>query len=529
MSLDFLFAPLAVKVGASLDQVKLITCLLVSYPLGSLFIRIPPAQPTLRHLFSILVSSFYFLPVFNHTIPFLSFIGDVLVTYFVALTVQGPRMPWIVFCIMMGHLFFNHIERALYGDPFDGSYNMTGPQMVLVMKMTTFAWNVWDGRRPVEDLDKWQKVMRVTKFPSLLEFLGYSLYFPGVLVGPYLEYATYASLVNGTLFDATGGDADPHRPIPNGRKRTAYRKMLFALGYLGTYMAVGPKYSYHTSLTDWFLQQNLPYRVLVVQIAGFVERCKYYGVWTLTEGASVLTGLGFTGYGPSGAATWNGAANVIVWNMEVPDNFKMLVDSWNINTSVWLRECVYKRVTPKGKKAGFRSSMLTYLTSAVWHGVSPGYYLMFLLSGFATTVARLSRSTIRPLVLSPGSEPAGRSGANIRDAKPSQSPASLPKTAYDVAGTVCTLLVINFASVAFVLLYLSDCIEAWRRLRWYGLWMIFGTMTFFYGGGATWLKGLQTKRVGRADVITISPGTPSVPPTVPPLDDVFREAEKKLS
>jgi hypothetical protein len=27
---------------------------------------------------------------------------------------------------------------------------ITGPQMVLTMKLTTFAWNVWDGRRPVE-------------------------------------------------------------------------------------------------------------------------------------------------------------------------------------------------------------------------------------------------------------------------------------------------------------------------------------------------------------------------------------------
>jgi len=27
---------------------------------------------------------------------------------------------------------------------------VTGPQMVLVMKLTTFAWNVVDGRRPAE-------------------------------------------------------------------------------------------------------------------------------------------------------------------------------------------------------------------------------------------------------------------------------------------------------------------------------------------------------------------------------------------
>ncbi|KAI0254231.1 MBOAT-domain-containing protein [Lactifluus subvellereus] len=531
MSLDFFFVPLAAKVGASLDQVKLITCLLSSYPLGSLFIRIPSSQPTFKHLFSIAVASFYFLPVLNHGLAFLSLLGDVLVTYVVARTVQGPRMPWIVFCMMMGHLFVNHIERAVNGDPFDGSYHITGPQMVLVMKLTTFAWQVWDGRRAVGDLDKWQTKMRVTKFPSLLEFLGFSLYFPGVLVGPYLEYATYSSLTDGTPFDVTGG-SEPRRQIPNGRKRTAYRKLLFALGYLGVYMGVAPQISFHTAVTDWFLEQGLPYRILIVQIAGFVERSKYYGVWTLTEGASILTGLGFTGYSPSGAPIWNGAANVDAWKIEAPENFKGLVDSWNIKTNVWLRECVYKRVTPKGEKAGFKSSMLTYLTSAVWHGVSPGYYLTFLLGGFVTTVARLARSTIRPLVLPVVPQSTDRKPANSHDSKPPQQPASVFKTMYDVAGTVCTVLLVNFTCTPFVLLYLSDSIEAWHRLRWYGLWMVFGPMAFFYGGGATLLKGIQAERVRRTNdtaTSTSGSGTPGILPTVPPLDEVFCEAEKKLS
>ncbi|KAH8999427.1 MBOAT, membrane-bound O-acyltransferase family-domain-containing protein [Lactarius akahatsu] len=533
MSLDFFFVPLAAKAGASLDQVKLITCLLASYPLGNLFVKIPSTQPTLKHLFSVAVASFYFVPVLNQGWPFLLLLGDVLATYFIALTVQGPRMPWIVFCFMMGHLFFNHIDRALHGDPFDGSYNITGPQMVLVMKLTTFAWNTWDGRRPVGDLDKWQTKMRVAKFPSLLEFLGFSLYFPGILVGPYLEYATYRSLIDGTLFDDATNKSGPRgRPLPDGRKRTAYRKMLLALGFLGIFMGVAPKISFQTAVTDWFLEQSLLYKILVLQLAGFVERSKYYGVWTLTEGASILTGLGFTGYTPSGVATWNGAANVEVLKIEVPENFKVLVDSWNIKTNVWLRECVYKRVTPKGQKAGFQSSMLTYLTSAIWHGVSAGYYLTFLLGGFITTVARLTRSTVRPLVLPPVSGPTDSKAANGNDTKQSTPPPTLIKTAYDVAGTVCTVLVVNFACTPFILLHLSDAVEAWRRLHWYGLWMVFGSMAFFYSGGTAWLKGIQAKRVrhvNAAAVSTSGPGTPGVAPTVPPVDVVFREAENKLS
>jgi lysophospholipid acyltransferase len=87
---------------------------------------------------------------------------------------------------------YSHIIRAMYELSYE-TVEITGPQMVLTMKLTTFAWNVWDGRRPVEvrrdnpmlhdfvgsflptqDLDRWQLEKRVVKFPSILEFLGYS-------------------------------------------------------------------------------------------------------------------------------------------------------------------------------------------------------------------------------------------------------------------------------------------------------------------------------------------------------------------
>jgi lysophospholipid acyltransferase len=79
-----------------------------------------------------------------------------------------------------------------------------------------------------------------------------------------------------------------------------------------------------------------------------------------------MTGLGFTGYSSTGQSLWQGATNVDVPMIEFAPNFKVLLDSWNTKTNVWLRECIYKRVTPKGKKPGFRSSMTTFITSAVW-------------------------------------------------------------------------------------------------------------------------------------------------------------------
>jgi hypothetical protein len=168
----------------------------------------------------------------------------------------------------------------------------------------------------------------------------------------------------------------------------------------------------------------------------------------------------------------------------------------------------------------------------VQHGVSGGYYLTFLLGGFITTVARLARSTFRPLVVPTVPGLTGSKAANGHYSKQPALPPTLMKTAYDVAGTVCTVLMVNFACTPFILLQLSDGIEAWRRLHWYGLWMVFGSMAFFYGGGAAWLKGIQAKRVRHANAAAASisePGTPGVAPTVLPVDAVFREVEKKLS
>ena len=119
------------------------------------------------------------------------------------------------------------------------------------------------------------------------------------------------------------------------------------------------------------------------QFLGPFERAKYYAIWSLTEvsrlarissylilnlrwkGASILTGLGFTDI-VNGKPQWNGAANVKIWQIEFASNFKVLLDAWNMKTNVWLRECVYKRVTPKGKKPGNASSMITFMTSALW-------------------------------------------------------------------------------------------------------------------------------------------------------------------
>ncbi|KAF7301578.1 hypothetical protein MIND_00723300 [Mycena indigotica] len=499
--------------GASADQVKLIFCLLVTYPLGSLFIRIPPTQPGLKHIFNIVITIIFFFPLLRLQVAFFQLLASILATFFITKYVRSKQMPWIVFGVVMGHLTVNHVIRSMNNFSYE-TLEVTSPQMVLVMKLTTFAWNVYDGRRTEADIDgdKWQLAKRVVKFPSLLEFLGYSFYFPGMLVGPYLDFAGYMDLVNETQFKDLKIKGKRGRNMPDGRKRVAYRKMVYGLIYLGVFVVFGPNWSFQLTKTDWFLHQPLYIRIAVHQICGTTERMKYYALWILTEGASIVTGNGFSGISPTGQTMWEGARNVTPLEVELPSNWKTSLDHWNTKTSIWLRETVYKRITPKGKKPGFSSSMLTFFTSAFWHGTAGGYYLSFLTGGFITTIGRLARANFRPLVLpAPGKPP------------------TIAKRLYDIVGTFITVLLLNYTVAPFMLLTTASSMATWARLWFYGHAIIAGTLVFFYAGGAKACRRLQKRQAlkeGRAkkeDDASTEVATPAEEKLLtvpPPLDSI---------
>jgi lysophospholipid acyltransferase len=86
------------------------------------------------------------------------------------------------------------------------------------------------------------------------------------------------------------------------------------------------------------------------------------------QGACNFTGLGYNGIDKDGNPKWGKAANIDVTNIELAPNFKILLDSWNINTNTWLRNSVYKRLAPAGEKPTALTTMETFMTSALWVG-----------------------------------------------------------------------------------------------------------------------------------------------------------------
>lgn len=302
-------------------------------------------------------------------------------------------MPWIGFIFLMGHMSLNHIIRQSINNP--SAVDITGAQMVMVMKLTGFCWNVADGREPEKNLSDAQKEKAIKQLPKLLDYAGYVLFFPSLMAGPAFDYVEYKRWIETTMFEVPAG-VDPSKRAPTRKKRKIPRsgtpaavKAAKGLIWILVFLKASSWYYPDILTDDSYMNHGFLKRVWLLHMVGFTTRTKYYGVWFLTEGSCILSGLGYNGVDAiTGRVSWNRLKNVDPWGVESAQNTRAYLGSWNINTNNWLRNYMYLRVTPRGKKPGFRASMATFVTSAFWHGFYPGYYLAFVLASFVQTIAK---------------------------------------------------------------------------------------------------------------------------------------------
>ncbi|KAK9453690.1 MBOAT, membrane-bound O-acyltransferase family-domain-containing protein [Dipodascopsis uninucleata] len=461
--IDYGVSLVAKPAGLPTDPLKLVLTLLLSYPFCAILKRLPDDNPFYKRLFCINVSAFYLLGVFDLKAGLMTLLYSSLGTYGLAKYVKNGFMPWIVFIFTMGHLLFSHLER-IFGESIGDQIDITGAQMVLVMKLTTFAWNVHDGRQPESTLTALQKDRALKSLPSLLDFLSYVFFFPSMMIGPSYDYSEFSRWLDLSMFD--GPELQKlgkkrKRKIPRSG-RVAARKALEGVFWLALWIILDDKLNAKYLLSDKFVRLNIMYRILYLWPLGFVYRLKYYGAWSLAEGSCILSGLGYNGKGPDGKLKWDRVKNIDIWRFETGQNIHVLLESWNMNTNKWLKTYVYLRVTPKGQKPGFRSTLLTFLTSAFWHGVNPGYYLTFVTGAFMQSCGRSARRYIRPFFL-----------------KPDLSGDGPYKKYYDIVCYVMTQLFMGYAVQPFILLTFKQSIIAWSRVYFYAHVVLLGTIITF--------------------------------------------------
>lgn len=351
--------------------------------------------------------------------------------------------------------------------------------MVLVMKLTAFAWNIHDGRtaRKAQEglsaLVDFQKESVLTEMPDILSYIAWSLFFPSMLIGPAFEYAQYRAWLNCTIYEVeVPKNTKAAKKMANGRKiprsgTAAAKRALEGLFWLACYTYLSPRFTVDEVLSDSFAKTSFLYRMWYIVPLAFTHRSKYYGIWKLSEGGCVLAGFGFKGFTKSGVIDWSSIENISPYEFEVAQNTKALLEAWNKNTNKWLKNYVYLRVTPKGKKPGFKSTMATFATSAIWHGFYPGYYFAFTLGAFVQTMGKHYRRNFRPFLMSADGKSAGPN-----------------KWIYDIICWFVTQWTWAYIVQAFIVLSFTGSLKFWSR--YYFIVHVVLALNFaFFGTGAS--------------------------------------------
>lgn len=107
------------------------------------------------------------------------------------------------------------------------------------------------------------------------------------------------------------------------------------------------------------------------------RRFFFYGPFKLSSSATAACGIHYNGTDKDGNNKWDKIVSVFVWRVETATSPMELLSAWNYQVHVWLKYYIQARLVKPGQKAGAKESMTTFIVSAFWHGVYPGYWLCF--------------------------------------------------------------------------------------------------------------------------------------------------------
>ncbi|KAF7721953.1 Lysophospholipid acyltransferase 1 [Apophysomyces ossiformis] len=333
--------------------------------------------------------------------------------------------------------------------------------------------------------------MKITQYPSAIEFFGWAFFFGGFLTGPACEFMDYMRFT----------EAGPEEVSKESVWMPAIRSTVKGLFFCAILIKWAPTVNYFAALEPAWEKMPFYKRLLFLQGAGLMTRSKYYVVWSFAESACILCGFGFNGYDGHGNAKWDRLINVRIPGVEGAQSYKLLSEAWNIGANIWLRHYVYLRMVPAGTKPKPTSAIITYSVSAMWHGFHPGYYckhrfcssmhlsnyiiVMFVSVSFLQILGRKIRRCVRPLMFTP-------------DGK---QPLPFWNTAYNTIGWITTMGIMNILIAPFDVLYVSRTMHIWRGVYFFHIW-------FYLTVSALWfvchpqLLLWQKKRIEKAGLLS---------------------------
>lgn len=216
--------------------------------------------------------------------------------------------------------------------------------MVFTQKLSTLAYDLAEV--------KW------TKKISFKNFVTYSLFFPGLILSPCVYYREFESFVDHSLYGKV-------KPLEFKELQSKLAKRLFVEGlffvlFYSVYSSI-VSVSFFTS--DSFKNLSWYKKLGLVCLNGFGGRARFYCAWLITEAHFIRAGAGFRLLDDGKSFGLRKMKNISIWEWETSVDFRGKIKHWNIRTTEWLSEYIFKR----SSKIGYKANLYTFIVSAMWH------------------------------------------------------------------------------------------------------------------------------------------------------------------
>ncbi|XP_034285136.1 lysophospholipid acyltransferase 1 [Pantherophis guttatus] len=438
-----LLHPVSDLFGIPLEQVNFVACQLCALLAAfwfRLYLRPSQANSSVRHAFATILGIYFALFCFGwYSIHIFTL---VMISYFIMNMASTANIHRYSFLVAMGYLTLCHISRIYIFQYGILTTDFSGPLMIVTQKITTLAFQVHDGiGKKAEDLTSEQKQLAIKTRPSLLEYLSYQLNFMSIIAGPCSNFKDYIDFIEGRhvqvkLLKVSWKQRSDDRFLDPSPVGAILQKLGITLLSLVVFLTLTKTFPATYIVDDQFLNQSsfltrLSFLYVVMQ----ASKPKYYFAWTLADAINNAAGFGFNGVDEKGNYRWDLLSNLNIRNIEMATSFKMYLENWNIQTTAWLKRVCYDRTS-------WYPTALTFLLSALWHGVYPGYYFTFTTGIFMTLAARRIRNNCRPVFIS----------------------SKLLKVFYDIVTWLATQLSVCYTVAPFVLLAVEPTIKLYKSL-----------------------------------------------------------------
>lgn len=356
--------------GVPKDQIYSIFCVLSSIPL-SLFMYLI-SNPTLRLYYSLICGVFLQFLVYEVNIIHL-FIAT-LFTYTFVKFFGRKYSAFFVLSFTMIYLASMHLYRMITSYEVWDIRDPTGIYMLSMCKFSFFAFSYEDGEKDDKDIyNAHHRRNKIVKLPSFTEFFAYIYFFPTATYGPSIEYVDFIDFI---YLNKHYKKMDKTKNIKLGILR-----VIIAFIIIGLYGAFNSKFATEFIGTKEFGASPFIYKFMYVNLSSWFTKAKYYGGWTLTYGILMILGVSYTEDEKGNSSYDIGYIGSIV-TVETSSNPKNIIIQWNHPCHLWLKYSLFLRLI-NVKKFGLNKnihlcSLITFVTSAIWHGFYPCYYFFFI-------------------------------------------------------------------------------------------------------------------------------------------------------